>query len=86
MLNFLELQPIVSDKYSFVGIQHKNHQLQLYLPKGFDAKKFNTYDSKRDVYLLLYKILRRYQNICAEKGHLQKQLVEDRIVAKSYLE
>lgn len=78
MLNFQELQPIVSDKYSFVGIQNKNHQLQLYLPKGFDAKNFNTYNSKRDIYFLLYKILHHYKQICEEKGNLEKQLVKDR--------
>ena len=78
MLNIKELEPIVSEKYSFVGIQKKNHQLQLYLPKGFDVKKFDTYDSKRDIYFLLYNILRRYKQICAEKGNLEKQLVKDR--------
>lgn len=78
MLNFQNLQPIVSDKYSFVGIQKQDNKLQLYLPKGSDAKKFNTYDSKRDIYFLLYNILRRYKQICAEKGNLEKQLAKDR--------
>ncbi|BAY86311.1 hypothetical protein NIES267_58170 [Calothrix parasitica NIES-267] len=78
MLNFQELQPIVPEKYSFVGIQKNNDKLQLYLPKGFNAETFNTYDSKRDIYFMLYKILQRYKQICIEKGNLENQLVKDR--------
>lgn len=78
MLNFQELQPIVSDKYSFVGIQKKDDKLQLHLPKGFNPENFKTYDNKRDIYFLLYKILQRYRQIFIEKGNLENQLAKNR--------
>ncbi|MGB3637192.1 MAG: hypothetical protein WBA39_06310 [Rivularia sp. (in: cyanobacteria)] len=78
MLDFNKLQPIVNDKYSFVGIQKQGYQLQLYLPKGFNSKNFNTYDSKRNIYFLLYKILRRYKQICTENENLKRQVKSDR--------
>ncbi len=78
MLNFHQLQPIVDEKYSFVGIQKQDNKLLLYLPKGFDINNYDTYYSKRNIYLLLYKILHRYKQICAEKGILKNQLKNDR--------
>ncbi|WP_414621876.1 hypothetical protein [Calothrix sp. CCY 0018] len=78
MLNFQELNPIISNEYSFVGIQKQDNELLLHLPKGFDTNNYNTYDSKRDIYFLLYKILQRYKQICAENGNLKDQLKKGR--------
>ena len=78
MLNFKKIKPIYDDKYSFVVIQNNNNKLQFYLPKGFNPENFNTYDSKRDIYFLLYKILQRYKQICAENSNLKDQLKKDR--------
>ncbi|MDY6898947.1 MAG: hypothetical protein SWZ49_12845, partial [Cyanobacteriota bacterium] len=78
MLNFHNLNSIIGNQYSFVGIQKQNNQLLLYLPKGFDINNYDTYDSKRNIYFLLYKILHHYKQICAKKGNLKKQLVKDR--------
>lgn len=78
MLNFHNLQPITIDTYSFVGIQKDGGEILLYLPHGFDANKFNTYNSKRDIYFLLYKILKRYKQICNENDKLKSQSTQDR--------
>ncbi|AFY58821.1 hypothetical protein Riv7116_6492 [Rivularia sp. PCC 7116] len=78
MLNFHQLQPIVDEKYSFIGIQKQDNKLYLYLPKGFDTKNYDKYDSKRDTYFLFYRVLHRYKQICAKKGNLEKQLAKDR--------
>lgn len=69
MLNFHNLHPIVHEKYSFVGIQKCDTQIQLCLPKGFQVSDFDNYDSKRDLFFLLYKVLRQFKTICINKGY-----------------
>jgi hypothetical protein len=70
MINFQELQPVVNEKYSFVGIQKRQFKTELCLPRGFDATMFNTYNSKRDIFFLLYKVLRQFKNICYSKEYI----------------
>ncbi|NMF62972.1 hypothetical protein DP113_12100 [Brasilonema octagenarum UFV-E1] len=80
MLNFHELQPVVNDKYSFVGIQKRDSQIQLCLPRGFDPAVFDTYNSKCYIFFLLYKILRQFKDICNFKGYLQSTADRDGVV------
>lgn len=70
MLNFNDLHPIAHAKYSFVGIQKCGSQIQFCLPKGFNATDFDTYDSKRDLFFLLYKVLRQFKSICIDKEYI----------------
>ncbi|MEB3220141.1 MAG: hypothetical protein VKN72_28450 [Nostocales cyanobacterium 94392] len=70
-MNFNKLQPVVSDKYSFVGIKkNKEGAIQLYLPRGFSAEDFRTYQSKCEIFFLLYKVLRKFRDICSAKGYI----------------
>lgn len=71
MINFQELQLEINEKYSFVGIARRDLQLILCLPKGFDITLFTTYDSKRDLFFLFYRILSNFKEICLQKGYLQ---------------
>jgi hypothetical protein len=71
MIIFNDLQPIVDLKYSFVGIQKCGSQINFHLPKGFDKNDFNTYDSKRDLFFLLYKVLRQFKTICIDRGYIK---------------
>ncbi|MBD2472669.1 hypothetical protein [Nostoc sp. FACHB-145] len=72
MLDFHKLKPIVNDKYSFVGIDRYDSQLRFCLPKGFYPNNFITYNSKKDLFFLLYKVLEKFKNVCDSKQHLQK--------------
>lgn len=83
MIDFNELQPIVNDKYSFVGIQKSGSQVQLCLPRGFDTDLFSTYDNKRDIFFLLYKVLGQFQNICISKGYLDYIADRDGVIQDS---
>lgn len=83
MINFHELQPVVNDRYSFVGIDKSNSQPRLCLPKGFEPKSFNTYESKRDIFFLLYKVLRQFTKICEGKGYLNKSPDRDGVTQNS---
>lgn len=70
-MDFSILQPVVSNKYSFVGIK-KNQEavVELYLPRGFVAEDFETYQSKCKIFFLLYKVLRQFSTICNAKGYI----------------
>ncbi|MCC5661764.1 hypothetical protein LC608_33435 [Nostoc sp. XA010] len=70
MINFKELRPVANNKYSFVGIEKRQSETVLCLPRGFDTEIFNTYDDKRDVFFLLYKVLREFKRICYSKGYI----------------
>jgi hypothetical protein len=85
MINFNDLTCVVSDSYSFVGIIKVDNQLHFHLPKGFEANSltFNTFECKRDLFFLLYRVLYQFKSICIEKGYLeplseQVPLVRDR--------
>ncbi|HEY9801190.1 MAG TPA: hypothetical protein V6D25_12600 [Leptolyngbyaceae cyanobacterium] len=69
MINFHELALMTSNIYSFVGIKRENNQLIFYLPKGFDISCFNTYESRKELFFLLFKILKKFQNIYDQKYH-----------------
>jgi len=73
MINFNDLTCIVSDSYSFVGIAKADNQLRLHLPKGFQQHlaALNTFEKKRDLFFLLYRVLRQFKSICTEKGYLE---------------
>lgn len=71
MINFQELQLEVNKKYSFVGIERRDSKIIFCLPKGFDPMLFTTYDSKRDLFFLFYRVLSNFKEICIEKGYLQ---------------
>ena len=85
MLDFKALTCVVSNSYSFVGITASDNQLRLHLPKGFQdhLASFNTFEVKRNLFFVLYQILRQFKSICTEKGYLespskQVPLVRDR--------
>jgi hypothetical protein len=80
MLNFNELQPIINDKYSFVGIDKRGSQLRFCLPKGFNPDLFVTFNSKRNLFFCLYKVLRQFKNICIQKGYLQATADRDGVI------
>ena len=73
MINFNDLTCIVSDSYSFVGITINNNQILLHLPRGFEDQltALNTFELKRDLFFLLYRVLRQFKSICIEKGYLE---------------
>ncbi len=73
MLNFTDLTCIVSAPYSFVGIAITNNQILLHLPRGFEDQLIglNTFEVKRDLFFLLYRVLRQFKSICMEKGYLE---------------
>jgi hypothetical protein len=78
MINFRELELRVNEKYSFVGIQKEGSKLIFHIPKGFsqaDISSLNTFDSKRDLFFLLYRVLNVFQQICIDKGHFKTGVV-----------
>jgi hypothetical protein len=69
MINFHTLHVKVNEKYSFVGIQKLHNQAVFFLPKGFIINSFATYDSKRDLFFLFYRVLSKFKNICYQKNY-----------------
>jgi hypothetical protein len=66
MINFKLLDLKVNEKYSFVGIQKEGEDLVFHLPKGFDyndtsLKHLDTFDRKRDLFFLFYRLFRRFK-------------------------
>jgi hypothetical protein len=72
MFNFNELICVVDDVYSFVGIERDNGQLKFYLPKGFKGilEEYQTFERKRDLFFLLYRVFRQFRSICTDKGYI----------------
>ncbi|MBS9391653.1 MAG: hypothetical protein HEQ29_00305 [Dolichospermum sp. LBC05a] len=77
MINFGELEIKVNTKYSFVGIQKEGSKLIFHIPKGFSESdiSLNTFDSKRDLFFRLYRVLNVFKQICIDKGHFQTRVV-----------
>ncbi len=75
MINFNQLKLTVEDKYSFVGIEKKDNKLYFYLPKGFEKKleEIETFDEKRKLFFLFYRIFHKFKMICLEKGYLDEK-------------
>jgi len=74
MIDFNELELVVKEKYSFVGIERQDGKLRLCLPKGFSEDLLqDTFDAKRDLFFLFYRILDKFKDICLEKGYLENQ-------------
>jgi hypothetical protein len=76
MINFKNIELVVNEKYSFVGLERRNSQIRFCLPKGFPnkPKELQTFDfnTKRDLFFLLYKVFDQFKNICIEKRDLEK--------------
>ncbi|MDJ0660047.1 MAG: hypothetical protein QNJ42_11240 [Crocosphaera sp.] len=74
MINFNQLKLTVDDVYSFVGIEKKDDQLYFYFPKGFENKleEIDTFDEKRKLFFLFYRIFHKFKTICLEKGYLDE--------------
>ena len=72
MLNFHNLTCVIDSRYSFVGISKKSNALILYLPKGFQnqLKMHDSFEGKRDLFFLLYRVLREFKVICIDKEYL----------------
>lgn len=77
MINFGELEIKVNTKYSFVGIQKEGSKLIFHIPKGFSESdiSLNTFDSKRDLFFRLYRVLKVFKQVCIDKGHFQTRVV-----------
>ena len=77
MINFRELEIKVNTKYSFVGIQKEGSKLIFHIPKGFSKSdiSLNTFDSKRDLFFRLYRVLNVFKQTCIDKGHFQTGVV-----------
>ena len=77
MINFGELEIKVNTKYSFVGIQKEGSKLIFHIPKGFSESdiSLNTFDSKRDLFFRLYRVLNVFKQVCIDKGHFQTRVV-----------
>jgi hypothetical protein len=75
MINFNNLELVVNEKYSFVGLERRNSQIRFCLPKGFPNKSEElqrfTFNTKRDLFFLLYKVFDQFKKICIEKGYLE---------------
>ncbi|CAD5919867.1 hypothetical protein [Planktothrix agardhii] len=83
MINFNNLELVVNEKYSFVGLEQRNSQIRFCLPKGFPTNKPEglqtfTFNTKRDLFFLLYKVFDQFKNICIEKGYLDDMTTSDR--------
>ena len=67
MINFEDLifnYPETISTYSFVGIEMVNGELNLFLPKGFEkADLTDDYQTKKELYFLFYKILKKFGRI-----------------------
>ncbi|KMW70071.1 hypothetical protein, partial [Limnoraphis robusta] len=79
MINFKLLDLQVNEKYSFVGIQKEGENLVFHLPKGFDyndpsLKNLDTFDQKRDLFFLFYRLFRRFKEICLEREVFSNRL------------
>jgi hypothetical protein len=75
MINFNDLTLVAGEIYSFVGLKRDEYQkIEFYLPKGFPNKseELQTFNEKRDLFFLLYKVFDQFKNICIEKGYLEK--------------
>jgi hypothetical protein len=77
MINFKDLILVRDKEYSFVGLKRdKDQPIKFYLPKGFPNKPEElqsfTFNTKRDLFFLLYKVFDQFKNICIEKGYLEK--------------
>jgi hypothetical protein len=80
MINFGELELKTNEKYSFVGIENKNGQLLFHLPKGFspeDIRALNTFDQKRDLFFLFYRVLNVFKQTSLEKGNFEEDAKAD---------
>ncbi|MBE9217783.1 hypothetical protein IQ222_03005, partial [Dolichospermum flos-aquae LEGE 04289] len=77
MINFAEIELKVNTNYSFVGIQKEGLKLIFHIPKGFSESDslLNTFDSKRDLFFRLYRVLNVFKQICIDKGHFQTGVV-----------
>ena len=77
MINFAELKIKVNTKYSFVGIEKEGSKLIFHIPKGFSESdiSLNTFDSKRDLFFRLYRVLNVFKQTCIDKGHFQTGVV-----------
>ena len=82
MINFdnLEIRLSEETKYSFVGIQKKQGTLFFYVPKGLKKywELYNSYESKKKLFFLLYKTLRKFTSICEERGYFSKNKIDNR--------
>jgi hypothetical protein len=74
MINFNQLELVVYENYSFVGIKKQGGKLCFCLPKGFDSSisNLNTFSTKRDLFLLFYKFLMLSRVSVWEKGYLDE--------------
>lgn len=72
MLDFNDVELLVPEKYSFVGIEKRGDALQFCLPKGFSKHldEFESFEKKRDLFFLLYRVLDKFKNISIEKGYI----------------
>jgi len=73
MINFNDIELVVKNEYSFVGIQRQNAKLQFYLPKGFSGKLIDlqNFDAKCKLFFIFYQIFEKFKDICIEKGYLE---------------
>lgn len=83
MINFSKLQVVIDEKYSFVGIEKRGSQQIFCLPKGFALHLFDTFNSKRDLFFLLYKILCQFKEICIQKEYLPTAVDRDGVIQSS---
>ncbi|MFN5855073.1 MAG: hypothetical protein ACK456_04110 [Pseudanabaenaceae cyanobacterium] len=74
MIDFNSVQFFHSSKYSFVGIKKNEGVLYFCLPKGFNESidTINTFEKKRDLFFLFYKIFDVFKKICIDKGFLDQ--------------
>ena len=79
MINFgeLELRDGEHGEYSFVGIKKEGSRLIFHIPKGFSQSdsSLNTFDSKRDLFFRLYRMLNVFKQICIDKEHFKTGVV-----------
>ncbi|BDA71752.1 conserved hypothetical protein [Calothrix sp. PCC 7716] len=78
MIDFTGLELVVDKNYSFVGIKNKDSKLIFYLPKGFNTDFYTTYNDKRDLFFLLYRVLVEFKNICFQKSNVVGTQTYDR--------
>ncbi|AFZ24982.1 hypothetical protein Cylst_2785 [Cylindrospermum stagnale PCC 7417] len=77
MINFGDLELKVNTKYSFVGIEKEGSKLIFHIPKGFSESdsSLNTFDSKRDLFFRLYRVLNLFKQTCIEKGYFKTGVI-----------
>lgn len=86
MINFRDIEVVISAKYSFVGIQIDDSKVYFFLPKGFEDSKSNlsSFQEKRDLFFLFFRIFNKFEDILKNKRSDLENSSSDRDGIREY--